>query len=545
MEPVDIIVVGAGAAGCIVAARLAEAGHRVCVFEDGPKDSSPWIKVPAGFVKTLTDPSITWRFPQVPGAAIDGRVVPVIQGRTLGGSGSVNGMIVNRGQAEDYDGWAQRGNAGWGYADVLPYFRKTERWTGPADSDHRGTDGPLTVGVRRWPSPVNDAFVAAAEAAGVPRNPDHNGVLQAGVGTYQSAIHRGRRVSTADAFLRPAMRTQGVRVETGCRVTRIIVTDGVATGIEYRRHGTDDIRTLEARRAVVIAAGAVNTPRLLQLSGLGPGALLSGLGIEVVRDLPGVGENLRDHYSPRLVARTRRPRDSMNGRERMPRLIGEVLRWLAGRPSILSLSPALLNVFWKSHPALDRPDFALVYAPASYRRGYIGQLDRFAGITCGAWVMRPESSGHVRLRSPDWHADPEIDARYLSEEHDRKVTVAALRFARQLLASDAMRQVIEAETFPGPDVQSDDDWLAFARAEGNSSNHLVGTARMGPDGDPMAVLDPRLRLRGVAGLRVIDSSVMPSMPSANTWAASMMIAEKGAAMLAEDLSSGQPQGMVH
>ncbi|WP_238368467.1 GMC family oxidoreductase [Mesobacterium pallidum] len=544
MKAVDIIVVGAGAAGCIVAARLAKAGHSVCVFEDGPPDRSPWIKVPAGFVKTLTDPAITWRIPQVPGAAIDNRVIPVIQGRTLGGSSSVNGMIVNRGQAADYDGWAQRGNSGWSYAEVLPYFRKTECWTGPGDDRFRGRDGPMRVTVPQWPSPANDAFLAAAEAAGVPRNPDHNGAVQAGAGAYQSAIHRGRRVSTADAFLRPAMRARSLRVETGCRVTRVVITDGIATEVEFRRHGRDEVRTLTARRAVVVCAGAVNTPRLLQLSGLGPGDLLSKLGIAVVRDLRGVGENLRDHYSPRLVARTRRTGDSMNGRERMPRLIGEVLRWLTGRPSILSLSPALLNVFWKSHPALERPDFALVYAPASYRRGYIGQLDRFAGITCGAWVMRPESSGYVRLRSPDWRADPDIDARYLSDDYDRRVTIAALRFARGLLSSDAMRPVIEAETFPGPDVQSDDDWLAFARAEGNSSNHLVGTARMGPDGDPMAVLDPRLRLRGVAGLRVMDSSVMPTMPSANTWAASMMIAEKGAAMLVEDLASATQAGPV-
>lgn len=535
MTEFDIVVVGAGAAGAIVASRLAEAGHKVCVLEAGPPDRNIFIKIPAGFMKTLFDPGITWQMKQSPGAAIDGREIPVILGRTWGGSSSVNGMIYNRGQAEDFDGWAALGNSGWSYADVLPHFRRTERWTGKVDVAHRGSDGPLTVTTPVWPSPASDRFVAAAEAAGVTRNPDYNGAQQEGVGSYQSAIHRGRRVSTADAFLRPAIRRHGLQVVDRAHVTRILFDGKRARGIEFVRDGDNRRQSLVARRAVVISAGAVGTPRLLQLSGIGPAGLLAERGVSPFHDLPGVGENLRDHFSPRLVARTRMATASMNGRERGLALAGQILRWLTGRPNILALSPALIHVFARSGPELQRPDLALVFTPASYRRGYIGQLDTFPGVTCGAWVMRPESKGFVRIKGADWHEDPEIDAGYLSEESDRRVTIAALRFARRLLASAIMREVIAEETFPGPDCKTDEEWLAFARAEGNSSNHLVGTARMGPDGDPLAVLDPRLRVRGIEGLRVIDSSVMPTMPSANTWASSMMIGEKGATMLAEDL----------
>ncbi|MGE6743547.1 GMC family oxidoreductase [Allorhizobium pseudoryzae] len=531
MEEFDFVIVGAGAAGSIVAYRLGEAGYSVCVVEAGPRDSNPYIRIPAGFMKTLFDPRMTWQMQHTPMPGTNGREIAVVQGRTLGGSSSVNGLIYNRGQADDFNTWAQLGNRGWAYQDTLPYFRRTERWTGAADPDYRGGEGQLPIAVPKWPSEISDAFIKAAIESGIPFNPDSNAASQAGVGHYQSAIFKGRRVSTADAFLRPAMRKFGVAVRTDCQVSRIAFEHGRATGIAYTKPGEAGEMEIRARAGVVVSAGAINSPKLLQLSGIGPAALLSEHGIALRLDRPGVGLNLRDHYSPRLVARARRAKGSMNGRERGVNLISEGLRWLAGRPNILAVSPALIHVFWKSRPVLANPDFALVFTPASYRRGYIGQLDKFPGVTCGAWAMRPESSGHVRIRSRDHRENPETTPMYLDREEDRKVTIAALKAARALLSSSSMAPYIESETFPGKAVESDDEWLDFARSEGNSSNHLVGSVKMGREDDHLAVLDETLTVRGVDGLSVIDSSIMPTMPSANTWAATMMIAEKGAEML--------------
>ncbi|NMG41681.1 FAD-binding protein [Chelativorans sp. ZYF759] len=538
MDSFDYIVVGAGAAGSIVAYRLGEAGYNVLVVEAGPPDRNPYIKIPAGFMKTLFDPRLTWQMAHAPSEGTNGRAIHVVQGRTLGGSSSVNGLIYNRGQAADYDGWEVLGNRGWAYGDVLPFFKRTERRIGPGDDAFRGREGRLPVTTPVWPSPISDAFVQAAIESGIPFNSDHNGEKQAGVGSYQSAIFRGRRVSTADAFLRPAARRFAVSVATRCQVSEILFDGRRAMGVSYFREGESVPRRADARLGVVVSAGAINTPKLLQLSGIGPADLLRSHGIDVRQDLPGVGENLRDHYSPRLVARARHGKGSVNGRERGWKLAAEGAKWMLGQPSILSVSPALLHVFWKSDASLADPDYALVFTPASYRRGYIGKLDAFPGVTCGVWTMRPRSTGAVRIAGADFRENPFTQPNYFSHDYDRKVTLAALRAARALLASPAMCPHIEAETFPGPDVRTDDELLDFVRAEGNSSNHLVGTATMGPEGDRMAVLDERLRVRGIEGLSVIDSSIMPTMPSGNTWAATMMIAEKGADMLIADARRG-------
>jgi choline dehydrogenase len=530
MDIFDYVIVGGGTAAGILAYRLGAAGKTVCVLEAGPADDRFLMRMPAGFIKTLFDPSVTWQLTSEPNPNSGNRAIPYTQGRTLGGSSSVNGMVYNRGQAADFDGWAQRGNRGWSYADILPYFRRTEAFD-RGDPAYRGRDGRLGTTISPWPNPVVDAFVEAAQACGHPFNPDTNGASQWGVGFYQSAIRGGRRQSSSTAFLHPARMQYGVDVRTEALVTRILLDGKRATGVEYRQGGA--IGQVMAGRAVIIAAGTINSPKLLQLSGIGPAVLLRAHGIAVRHDLAGVGENFRDHYSPRLVARVKDGIDTLNAHVRGLPLAWEVAKWLAGRPSVLALSPALAHVFGKSDAALDNPDFSLVFTPGSYKQGFIGRLDDFPGMTCGAWQMRPESRGHVRIRSADPSDPPLLDAHYLADEGDRRVLIAGLKAARAIFHTRPLADLVETELFPGEDVQTDDEWLAFARQYGNSSYHLVGTCKMGPASDALAVVDDRLAVHGMAGLRVVDASIMPSMPSANTAAATMMIAEKASDMILE------------
>ena len=533
----DHVIVGGGTAAGILAWRLSEAGRSVCVLEAGPADRNPYIRVPAGFMKTLFDPRITFQLKSDPDPATDNRTIPYTQGKVLGGSSSVNGMVYNRGQAADFDRWAQLGNPGWGYADVLPYFRRTEARVAPAsdpepDRLYRGSDGPLTVSTSPWDSEIIDAFIAAAQACGHPLNADYNGASQEGVGRYQSAIRNGRRMSTAKAFLHPARRLNGIDVRTHAHATNITLTEGRATGVVYRRGGVTE--TVHARAGVILSAGTVNSPKLLQLSGIGPAALLRTLGIDPVHDLPGVGDNLRDHYSPRIVARVCRGVASLNQVATGLPLLAQIARWLTGRPSLLALSPALVHVFGKSAPTLEWPDYSLVFTPGSYKAGFIGVLDDAPGITCGAWQMRPESSGYVRLRSADPADPPHINPRYLTDPLDIQVLLAGLRAVRAIFAMPPLAGLIESELFPGRTCASDDDLIAFARAHGNSSYHLVGSCKMGPAEQAGSVVDARLRVHGIASLHVIDASIMPTMPSANTYAATMLVAEKGSDMVLKD-----------
>lgn len=532
METFDYVLVGGGTSASVIAYRLGERGKSVCVLEAGPPDRNPYIHIPAGFVKTLFDPKVTWQFASEPSAHIGGRSILYSQGRTLGGSSAINGMIYNRGQAADYDGWAQRGNPGWSYQDVLPYFRRTERWRGAPDPLHRGGEGRLSVGVPPWPNPLVDAFVASAQACGHRPNRDYNGADQAGVGLYQSAIDRGRRVSAATAFLHPARRRYRVEVRTQALVTGLAFEGRRAVRVQYLRGG--QAQEVAARAEIIVCAGAINSPKLLQLSGLGPPEVLGPCGVEVRNALPGVGENLHDHFSPRLVARARPGVDSVNTRVRGLRLAAEVLKWTLGRPTVLGLSPGRAYVFGKSDPALENPDYALVFLPGSYRQGRVGVLDEAPGLTCGAWRMRPESRGYVRIRSADPRESPRFEANYLATEGDRAVLVGALKAARTILRTPPVSDLVEAELLPGDEVRTDEAWLAFAREYGQTSYHLVGGCKMGPATDPFAVVDARLRVHGAQGLRVADSSIMPAIPSANTYAACLMIGEKAADLILED-----------
>lgn len=524
----DYIIVGAGSAGCILANRLSADGkHSVCLLEAGPSDWDPFIHIPAGFIKTLTNPRINWLYEAEPSHWTNGRRTPVPRGKTLGGSSSVNGHIYNRGQRLDFDTWAQRGNIGWGYADVLPYFKRCETKIGEGDNTFRGRDGNLTVAPINYHHPLCDTFMDGAAELGIPRNPDYNGAVQEGISYVQRTAYKGRRVSTATAFLNPAKRRSNLRIITNAHATRIILDGKRATGVEFAKGGrTGSLQRLSANREVIVSGGAINSPQLLQLSGIGPASLLQQRGIEVHHDLAGVGENLRDHFAPRLSARVKGIQ-TLNELASGPRLVGEIAKYFVGAKSILNLSATMVYGFWHSDPATKSNDLQFIFTPASYKEGRHGVLDDHPGFTLAAWQHRPQSKGWVRTRSSDPFQAPEIQPNYLDDEADRRVTIEAMRLARKLMHTDAMRPYFDGEVYPGEELQTDDELLDGARRWGNTTYHVMGTCRMGPETDPTAVVDSQLRVRGIDDLRVVDASIMPTMLSANLNAAAMMIGEKG------------------
>lgn len=536
MDSFDYVIVGAGSAGSVLASRLTEDGTAtVAVLEAGPRDWHPFIHIPAGFIKTFYDKRVNWCYAMEPSEGTAGRSVYAPRGKTLGGSSSINGHIYNRGQRMDYDNWAQRGNRGWGYADVLPYFRRMERRIGDGDDSYRGRDGALTVTDIDYRHPLNEAFIAGAVQAGIPLNPDYNGARQEGINYAQRTIANGRRVSAATAFLRPAMKRPNLTVLTHAHATGLILEGRRAVGVRYLKGGRGGApHELRARREVILAGGTFNSPQLLQLSGIGPGELLRGHGIEVVREIGGVGENLRDHYAPRFTARVRNIA-TINELTRGWRLGREVANWMLRRKGVLSLSPTQVYCFWRSEPSVATSDIQMTFTPASYKEGVQGQLEDEPGMTVASWQQRPESSGHVRIRSADPFEPPLIQPNYLAEAEDRRVLLAAMKLARRLLASEPLKPYFAYEAYPGPEVQSDDELLAVARERGTTTFHPMGTCRMGPASDPGAVVDDQLRVHGIEALRVIDASIMPMMLSANLNAASLMIGEKGA-----DLVLGRP-----
>ena len=538
MKSFDYVVVGGGSAGCVIANRLVQAGASVCLLEAGPVDRNPFIHMPAGFVKTLFNPAITWQFEAEPSEWTGGRRISTTQGRTLGGSSSINGMVFVRGQSDDYDVWAQRGNRGWSYASVLPYFRRIERRVSDdADETYRGREGNLPVTDVDWSHPLTEAFIEGAQSLGYPRNPDYNGATQEGVGYYQRVIYRTRRISAARAYLHPLLGRANLHVITGAQATAIRFEGRRAVGVDYRRDGDPTLQTIAASKEVIVSAGAANSPKLLQLSGVADPVLLARHGIPLVHALPGVGENLSDHYSPRIVVRAKNV-ETINAMVRGPRLAGQLLRWVMRKPSVLSLSAAVVYAFGRSEPALHAPDYTVIFTPASYKDGKLGSLDDYPGMTCGAWQMRPESTGYVRIRSNRAEDAPEIQPNYLSAEKDRAVLLRAIRAARAILATPALAPYYDMEMVPGAAQVSDEDLLAFARAYGSSTYHLCGACRMGPATDRTAVVDDQLRVHGLEGLRVADSSIMPAVVSANTYATTLMIGEKAA-----DMVLGRPAPM--
>jgi len=528
----DYLVVGAGTAGCLLADRLTENGRwSVGLIEAGPKDHHPFIHLPAGYIKTLYNPAYTWQFTTEPSEGSAGRRISTTQGRTLGGSSSINGLVYNRGQSGDFDAWAAAGLPGWSYQEVLPHFRRSERRIGAGDDQFRGRSGRLPVTDLDWSHPLCEAFVEAARHLGIPPNEDYNGARQSGVGTYQRVIHAGLRQSSAATFLKAARRRKNLTVLVDTQVTRINFDQQRASGVTVV--GKDgSALAIKCRREVLVSAGAINSPKLLQISGVGPAGLLRELCVKPVSILEGVGENLHDHWAVRMVAGVRNSR-TINSLVKPLPLAGQVLRWLMRKPSLLAVSPSLAHVFWTSRGDLPAPDLQLTFTPASYREGVAGLLDDFDGMTCGVWQQRPKSSGWVRATSPNFQVAPSIQPNYLADEEDRRVLVDGMKLARKLLEAPALQPWFDGHQAPGPDVQTDDELLDYARAHGSTVFHLTGSCKMGNDQDPLAVVDAKLRVRGVTGLRVVDASIMPSMPSANTMAATYMIAEKAAVDILE------------
>ena len=532
----DYVVVGAGSAGCILASRLTESGkNTVCLLEAGPPDWNPFIHIPAGFIKTLYNPKINWMYEAEPTYWTADRIIDVPRGKTLGGSSSINGHIYNRGQRLDYDTWSQRGNRGWGYADILPYFKRCEQRIGVGDDTFRGRDGNLQVTDLNYKHPLCEAFMEGAGELGIPRNLDYNGSSQEGISYVQRTTYRRRRVSTARAFLNPAKKRSNLKVVTNAFVTRILLDSKTARGVEFSKGGQGgELSQVSAKKEVILSGGTINSPQLLQLSGIGEGALLRSLGIEVVHELAGVGENLRDHYAPRFCARVKGI-ETINEQSKGVKLLGEIAKYFVGGRSILNLSPSMVYGFWHSDPVAKNNDIQFVFAPASYKLGKHGLLADHPGFTVAAWQHRPDSKGWVRLRSADPFEKPIIQPNYLSEESDRAVTIKAMKLARSLMHTKSMSPYFDGEEYPGSEIESDDELLDAARHWGSTTYHVMGTCRMGPDSDPMAVVDDNLRVKGIANLRVIDASIMPTMLSANLNAGAMMIGEKGA-----DLVLGNP-----
>ena len=531
-ENFDYIIIGAGSAGCILANRLSESGkYSICLIEAGPSDYNPFIHIPAGFIKTLYNPKVNWMYKAEPSYWTANRSIDVPRGKTLGGSSSINGHIYNRGQRMDYDSWAQKGNNGWGYFDVLPYFKRCEQRIGYGDDTFRGREGGLQVTDLNYQHPLCDAFIAGAGELGIPINNDYNGAVQEGISYVQRTTYKRRRVSTARAFLHPVKSRSNLEIKTNTLVCRVVVANKKALGVELRGKGNQSNENyISANREVIISAGAINSPHLLQLSGIGSSELLKSIGVEVLHELSGVGENLRDHYAPRFCGRVKNL-STINEQSKGLAMVGEVVKYFLGGKSILNLSPSMVYGFWHSNPGLKTNDLQFVFAPASYKLGNHGLLADHPGFTVATWQHRPESKGWVRARSADPIEQPLIQPNYLSEEVDRKVTVAAMKLSRELMQSNALKPFFDGEEYPGAEIQSDDELLDAARHWGSTTYHVMGTCRMGPASDPTAVVDDTLKVRGIESLRVIDASIMPSMLSANLNAGTMMIAEKGADLI--------------
>ncbi|WP_237173710.1 GMC family oxidoreductase [Paracandidimonas lactea] len=528
----DYIVVGAGSAGCVLAARLSEdPSVRVLLLEAGPPDHSIWLHLPIGYGKTMWSKKYNWCLYTDPDPNMNGRRIYWPRGKTLGGSSAINGLIYIRGQRQDYDHWAAQGNAGWSYDDVLPYFISSESNERGASPFH-GDKGPLRVSDIHHQDELIEAFLKGAHEVGVPRTTDFNGKTQEGAGYYQLTTHKGLRCSTATAYLRPARGRRNLVVCSNAAATSLIMDGARAAGINYLQAGEARSAEINDGGEVLLSAGAIYSPQLLQLSGIGPAGLLQSHGIPVVANLPGVGENLQDHLQIRLGFECTRPittNDALNS------LLGRIrmgMQWLVRREGPLAVGINQGGCFMRALPDAATPDIQFHVATLSADMAG-GKVHDYSGFTFSVCQLRPESRGHVRIKSVDPLVTPEIQPNYLDTDLDRRTTVAAIKAARQIARSRSMQPYVKREVKPGPEAETDEDLLAFARDTGATIFHPTGTCRMGPDGDAMAVLDAELRVRGMKSLRVIDASSMPTLVSGNTNAPVIMMAEKAAHLIRE------------
>jgi len=526
----DFIIVGAGSTGCVLANRLsADSRHRVALLEAGPHDRSFWIHLPIGYGRTMWDPIVNWRFYTEPEPNMDGRKIYWPRGRVLGGCSSINGLIAIRGQREDYDHWASLGNAGWSWNEVLPYFIKSESNPDHGTSQLHGSGGPMAISSIKQRHELIEAFIAAGQAQGIARTDDFNGESQEGAGYYQLTTRSGWRISAAKAYLRPARKRQNLRVITDTLVTRVLLEQKRAVGVQCRIGAQD--RVMRARRGVIICAGAIQSPHLLMLSGIGPAAQLQQHGIATIVDRAGVGENLQDHLQLRVIYRCSKP---ITTNDQLRSLLGCArigLEWLLLRAGPLAVGINQGGLFARVMPDAMRPDVQFHVATLSADMAG-GKLHPFSGFTLSVCQLRPESRGRIALASADPTVPPRIHANYLATERDRGCAVRAISFARKLARTTPLSDYVAAEESPGPIAQSDADLLAFARQNGATIFHPAGTCRMGAD--EAAVVDPRLRVRSVEALWVADCSIMPTLTSGNTHLPATMIGEKGADLILQD-----------
>ena len=529
----DYIVVGAGAAGAAVAARLTEsAKYTVLCLEAGTKGPDYiWSIPPAASLYMYDDPTVNWCYYSEPHQSHGNRRIYAPRGKLLGGSTAMNGMVCNRGQAADYDGWAQLGCRGWSYNDVLPFFKKLES-TDIGSDRYRGRTGPLKITVAPKLSPFYDLFIQSAMSVGIPYNADYNGEIQDGVALAQQTVHRGRRVSTATHYLKPARHRANLTVVSGAEATSLIIAGKQCVGVRYSRNGV----THEARasREVIVSCGTANSPKLLELSGIGNPEILKQHGIEVLHELKGVGENLRDHYSSGTKWRFNKPGISLSAHGRGHGLLREIVRYVLFRTGFITMVFGSLRAFTRSQPDLDRPDMLILAAPfiVDIKPHKERRVLPVEGCYVNGHVLRTESAGSIHIRSPDPFAPPTINFRFLETENDRRIAIAVIRRIRELMQAPPLGEFVAEELAPGSQVRSDEQILDFLRNTGGVTHHMVGTCKMG--NDATAVVDHRLRVRGIKGLRIADASIMPTIPSGNTAIPAVMIGEKCAAMVLED-----------
>jgi choline dehydrogenase len=522
----DFIVVGAGSAGGVIAARLSENPTvKVLLLEAGPAYRNIWLHIPMGYGKTLSNPRLNWQYQTEPEPHANGRRIRWPRGKVLGGSSAINGLLYLRGVAADYDDWERRGNAGWAFSDVLPYFRRAEDHC-LGSSEQHGAGGPLAVQPIGWRNALSDAYISASVEAGLPRNDDFNGPDQEGSGYYHQTSRGGVRSSIASAYLGPARRRPNLRIITGALATNIEFDGLRATGVRYRRGDASHVAT--AGREIILCGGTVNSPQLLQLSGVGDAETLRAAGVVVRRELKGVGQNLQDHYAVNSLYTASQPLSlndlmgSWTGRLRMG------LQYALTRSGPLSMAAGTVGVFARTPLSNDRPDIQISYAPFTTDT-FGGKLHPFSAFRSSVYQMRPRSRGSIKIVSADPTRHPAIVGNYLAEDIDRKTLIAALRTVRRISQSPALQPYLKAEFKPGPEVRSDDEFLDYIRGNGGSSFHPVGTCRMGQGAD--AVVDQNLKVHGLEGIRVADASIMPNLISGNTNAACVMIGEKCADMI--------------